>query len=243
MIDNLKKYEYYRTDMGVLYHGDCLEIMPHLPKVDLVLTDPPYGAEKFTNDKLKLIKSNIKKWALFITEICRKQLFVFCDYRSIHYWMIFLSENKKLSFRNIILWHKELGGSSKRYYPRKTEYILWYVASEKYTFSPKKIKCSSQMLKGKMKNITDLWEIPSINNMAKERIGHPTQKPIYLIEQIIVSHGLDTEKILDPFLGSGTTAVACERLNRHWIGIEIEEKYCEIAAQRIENERKQRKLF
>ena len=70
--------------------------------------------------------------------------------------------------------------------------------------------------------------------------AHPTQKPTNLICYILSVGG---GRVLDPFLGSGTTAVACERLKRQWIGIEIEEKYCEIAAKRIEAERKQLKLF
>jgi len=70
---------------------------------------------------------------------------------------------------------------------------------------------------------------------------HPSQKPIMLFRQLLDENKGDV--VLDPFLGSGTTAVACERLNRRWIGIEIEEKYCEIAAKRIEAEYKQRKLF
>ena len=78
---------------------------------------------------------------------------------------------------------------------------------------------------------------------APEVRFHPTQKPVGLFMQILRKYSPEGEIILDPFLGSGTTAIACERLKRRWIGIEIEEKYCEIAAKRIEQERKQRKLF
>jgi site-specific DNA-methyltransferase (adenine-specific) len=71
---------------------------------------------------------------------------------------------------------------------------------------------------------------------------HPTQKPIALMLWCL-EKSKTTGAVLDPFLGSGTTAVACERLKRKWIGIEIEERYCEIAAKRIEAERRQLKLF
>ena len=73
--------------------------------------------------------------------------------------------------------------------------------------------------------------------------SHPTVKLVALMEYLINMATKEGQAVLDLFLGSGTTAVACERLNRRWIGIEIEEKYCEIAKKRIENERKQRKLF
>jgi site-specific DNA-methyltransferase (adenine-specific) len=84
--------------------------------------------------------------------------------------------------------------------------------------------------------------------MGKERIkekgssAHPTQKPIKLIEKLIDVHTDIEGTVLDPFLGSGTTAVACEKLGRRWIGIEISEKYCEIAKQRIKSEYEQYKL-
>jgi modification methylase len=83
---------------------------------------------------------------------------------------------------------------------------------------------------------TDVWSFPQEFNNP-----HPAPFPVLLPLNILESTTAQT--ILDPYLGSGTTAVACERLNRHWIGIEISEKYCEIAAKRIENERKQLKLF
>ena len=72
---------------------------------------------------------------------------------------------------------------------------------------------------------------------------HPTVKPIGLMSHFIVLHSTENDFVLDPFLGSGTTAVACERLKRRWIGIEIEEKCCVMAVKRIEAERKQKKMF
>jgi site-specific DNA-methyltransferase (adenine-specific) len=81
-------------------------------------------------------------------------------------------------------------------------------------------------------NQTSVWSyhIPS----SKERMNHPTQKPTSLIENILKHSSNENDLVLDCFLGSGTTAVACENLKRRWVGIEREEKYCEIAAKRIE---------
>ena len=81
-----------------------------------------------------------------------------------------------------------------------------------------------------------------ITEQVEKRI-HPTQKPLLLFISILDDFSKEGDIILDPFFGSGTTAVACERLNRHWVGIEIEEKYCEIAVKRIEKERQQLKLW
>lgn len=72
---------------------------------------------------------------------------------------------------------------------------------------------------------------------------HPSPKPLAYMMKIIQRFTDENDVILDPFMGSGTTAIACERLNRRWIGIEISEEYCEIAAKRIENERKQLRMF
>ena len=214
--------------------GDCLEVMKGIPNdsVDLVLTDPPYGAnKKFDNDKIKNIENNIKNWSIELIRVCKNQLFIFCDFRTIEYW---LRELKDLIFRNIILWHKELGGSSPKYYARKTEYILWFVKDKNnYFFNPIEIKCSSNKCRRDFKNITDLWLIPSINNMAYERVKHPAQKPLELMLRIIKSHSRKNDLILDPFLGSGTTAVACKQLNRKYIGIEINPDYCRIARERL----------
>jgi site-specific DNA-methyltransferase (adenine-specific) len=78
---------------------------------------------------------------------------------------------------------------------------------------------------------------------GKKETDHPNEKPLLLIRKLITVGSNENDFIIDPFMGSGTTAVACEQLNRRWIGIEISEKYCEIAKQRIERERQQLKLF
>jgi len=77
----------------------------------------------------------------------------------------------------------------------------------------------------------------------KEFRVHPTQKPVPLFSWIIRGYSKESDIIIDPFLGSGTTACACEKLNRRWIGVEISERYCEIAAKRIKSEADQFKMI
>jgi site-specific DNA-methyltransferase (adenine-specific) len=98
--------------------------------------------------------------------------------------------------------------------------------------------------------ITDCRQQPDENNEAnnevllgdalkgssKEKIGHPSQKPIALIKQLIESSSRKGDTVLDPFLGSGTTAAAAQELGRHWVGIEINPDYVKIAQQRIRQE-------
>ncbi len=95
------------------------------------------------------------------------------------------------------------------------------------------------VLGGKVKRGQNYFEF----SVRGRKADHPSPKPISYMIQLLLKFTDENDLIVDPFLGSGTTAIACEELKRKWIGIEIEEKYCEIAAKRIENERKQRKLF
>ena len=121
---------------------------------------------------------------------------------------------------------------------------------------PNKIRTArtdgDQMKNRKMSDnaITDCRQQPDENNEAnnevllgdalkgssKEKIGHPSQKPIALIKQLIESSSRKGDTVLDPFLGSGTTAAAAQELGRHWVGIEINPDYVKIAQQRIRQE-------
>lgn len=85
----------------------------------------------------------------------------------------------------------------------------------------------------KGKYATNLWRIPSLKGSSKEKIGHPSQKPLSLIERIVLSSSAPDEIILDPFLGSGTTAAAAQKHHRRWIGIETSEHFCEVAKKRL----------
>lgn len=204
---------YYETELGKLYHGDCLEIMPKLEPVDLVLTDPPYGLDKklsqgggkHKNSKFRTLYEN-EKWDQKISKehfdlmfkISKNQIIFGANYYSMP------------PTRGIICWDK------KQYMPT---FSRWEYAWTNFDRPAK------------------MYEIQN----GREERRHPTQKPISLFVNILSDYGGNI--ICDPFLGSGTTIIACECLNRYWIGIEISEKYCEIAAQRIESERAQLKMF
>lgn len=83
---------------------------------------------------------------------------------------------------------------------------------------------------------TNLWRIPSLKGISKERVGHPSQKPLLLIERIISSSSAEGELVLDPFMGSGTTAVVARDLDRRWIGIEKNPEFVELTRSRVERE-------
>ena len=216
----LKDYEYYRTDLGVLYHADCLQIMPMLEPVDLVLTDPPYG-----------IDYNSQRQGL---NTGRKFDDITNDKYGMDLQLILNMDCCVISF----------GASNyPSQLPHKGIWLCWYkrgYGAENALGSPFELAWINRRA-GQYK-FYHVIHGGFVNSDGGTRL-HPTQKPVQLFIAIMEDFSKKNQLILDPFLGSGTTAISCERLNRRWIGIEIEEKYCEIAAKRIENERKQRKLF
>ena len=213
---------YYETPLGKLYHGDCLEIMPELEPVDLVLTDPPYGIS---------YKPTHKKWNGEMSG-----------------WQEITGDSEKFNpepfmiFNNVILW----GANNFSDSLPTGGWVVWdkrcSIRADKMIGAPIEMAWTSNnsLLIARIRH-GGVINADSVrgNNLIRY---HPTQKPIALMIFCIESIK-NIKNVLDPFLGSGTTAIACERLKRRWIGIEIEEKYCEIAAKRIEAERKQLKLF
>jgi DNA modification methylase len=87
----------------------------------------------------------------------------------------------------------------------------------------------------KGKYATNILRVPSLKGSSKEKVGHPSQKPLKLIEMLVSAATREGDKILDPFSGSGTTAFVCQNLNREFIGIEIEQKYIEMSKKRLED--------
>jgi len=220
---DLKKYEYYRTDLGVLYNCDCLMILPHLEPVDLVLTDPPYG-----------ISVGGAKGVVGGANIVSPAIYGHCKWDkqrpSKNYFdaMFFVSKNQII-----------FGGNYFIDYLYPTPCFIIWDKDNTGNFADAEIAWASFKTAVRI----FVWKWNGIFKEFPERRYHITQKPVGLFMLILRKYGKDEQTTLDPFLGSGTTAIACERLNRRWIGIEIEEKYCEIAAKRIEQEAKQLKMF
>ena len=151
-------------------------------------------------------------------------IYLHCDPTASHYLKLLMDAVfGKNMFRNEIVWSYGLGGSSKRFYSRKHDIVFFYVGGEDgYYFNKPLVPATSMKMKGKMKGITDVWDIPSINNMAKERTGWKTQKPLKLYQRIVKASSNEGDLVLDPFCGCATTCVAAEMEGRRWIGIDID---------------------
>ena len=226
-----KENIYFETSNGILYCGDCLDIMKGVPEnsIDFVLTDPPYLINYKTNyrkDKThrfckpiqndnnnQLIKDVI---GLIYNKLKNnKAFYCFSSWKTVDFFKQQIE--KYFNLKNIIIWVKNnwTAGDLKAQYGQMYELIFY--ANKGRAF-----------IKGK--RISDVW---FFDRVAGKQQVHQNQKPLKLLEFILEKHSRSFDLVLDPFIGSGTTAVACEQLNRRWVGIEINPEYCEIAKQRI----------
>ncbi len=154
------------------------------------------------------------------------------------------------NFRNEIVWFYKTGGTSKRWFGRKHDTILFYTKSDNYTYSPQKEKSYLSHKYGfsnikiyedkqgyyTMVGMRDVWDIPALRGNQPEAMGYPTQKPLALYERIIKASSNEGDFVLDPFCGCATTPVAAERLGRQWIGMDIWDGAKDIVLMRLEKE-------
>ncbi len=209
---------FYQDDWATIYHGDCREILPDFPKVDLVLTDPPYGVNRdkgfggFGGFGQPIVRRRFDHddW-----DSDRPEEEVFCH----------IFDLSKLA----IIWG---GNFFADILPRSTHWIFWDKLQTMPTFGDGELAWTNSTRKSITK-VTVEWN----GLLGKEKYRqHPTQKPLTLMTWCIENYSKQEHCIIDPFMGSGTTLRAAKDLNRKSIGIEIEEKYCEIAAKRLQQE-------
>ena len=196
-----------------LYLGDCLEILPTLGKVDAVVTDPPYGlgnSDTSKNDYASYSDDETKTVAL----VKNMLLAVISD-------RIVMTPGQKLMFR-----YTEPDAIGAFFYPAGTGSCSWGFVGWQPIFYYGKDPLLADG-KGRAMNSFASTE-------QAEKNGHPCPKPIRSWQKLINRTTRNTETILDPFMGSGTTGVACVKLGRKFIGIEIEPKYFDIACERIQ---------
>ncbi|WP_206193932.1 DNA-methyltransferase [Aliarcobacter skirrowii] len=143
--------------------------------------------------------------------------------------------------KNVLIWNMDWGGSTNKRFAPRYEYIYWFTKhNTNYTFELDRVKIPAlnyrpDRYKSQLKNPSDVWRISMVSGNSLERTEHPAQYPERLIERIILVSTNEDEIVLDPFMGSGTTAVVAKKLNRKYIGYEIEEEYIKIAEKRLEN--------
>lgn len=254
---------YFKTENCLIYRQDCLEAMPKLPEnyINLTVTSPPYNIGK-DYEKTMPLEDYLSWCSWWIKEIYRITNNNGAFWLNLGYLSIperakaipipyLLWDKIPFYLIQEIVWNYGAGVAGKKFFSPRNEKFLWYVKNpDLYTFNldevrDKNVKYPNQKKNGKIKvnplgkNPTDVWSFPKVtsgkNRASKERTSHPAQFPLGVIERVIKAASNENEIIFDPFMGSGTTAVAALGLNRQVIGFEIREDYCDIAANRIED--------
>lgn len=232
---------YFQDEAVTIYHGDCREVLPSLPKVDLVLTDPPYGVTQNSWDDLEV---TIECFDLITTPlVCTCQNPASAE----------LITRYKKRFKWSDVWEKTqaVGFLNCQVMPMRTHEDILVFAAGKMPFMP-------QISKKPAINIRphgDTAQSSNYGSFSEKRVrsialdeqypksivrfancqegNHPNEKPLPLMNYLVRTFSADRDAICDPFMGSGTTLRAAKNLGRKAIGIEIEERYCEIAAKRM----------
>jgi len=263
--------EYYRTKLGVLYKGDAMEGIKELDKkFKVIILDPPYvtlrdiRSREWTIPEMRwilrelyrLLENNgiifyfgIPQHFLEVSETIKNLYDVWFELiwvkpnavnfgtarikpltRHESIWCLIKKGTKKTeigyNYRLVGEW------GSKWLVKTRGKYDLFIDANKPYIQSSNGFRFLTTVIEAENK--------PAMH--PQERTEHPTQKPIKLIEKLVLGWSNEGDWILDPFMGSGTTAVVAEKHRRKWVGIEIEEKWCELIKYRLENAQYVRRL-
>lgn len=221
-----------------LRQGDCLELMKNIPdkSIDLIVTDPPYktisgghntpkwisgygNSVLYKNDGKIFEYNNInhEDWLKECYRILKDNTHIYIMTNLLNLFTLKnIAEKVGFKLHNLLVWEKNTANAN-RWYMKNCEYVLF-------------------MRKGKSKSINNPSSktIHKFNNIVGNK-RHPTEKPIDLMELYVSNSSKENDIVLDPFMGSGTTGVACVNTNRNFIGIELDENYFNIAKERINN--------
>lgn len=143
------------------------------------------------------------------------------------------------ALKNLIIWNFDWGGSTNKRFAPRYEFVFWFTKDKDcYTFNLSDVSVPAvnyrpDRYKTQMKNPSDVWKIPMVSGNFLERTGHPAQYPEKLVERIILAGSNKGDIVLDPFMGSGTTAVVAKKTGRKYIGYEIVPEYTEMANKRL----------
>ena len=224
-----------------LRKGDCLELMKTIPdkSIDLIVTDPPYlhikggckskGLNRGCREATSNVVSNMSDFDkvhiyTFLntvkTKVKEMNAYIFSSKLQVPYYLNWALENK-CQF-DILIWDKDFTGIiSRKFFANNSEYII-------------------RIYKKGLNRLEDNMLYQKIHKFKRpiDKI-HEAQKPVELLERFIKLSSKEKDIVFDPFMGSGTTGIACINTNRNFIGIELDEKYFNITKDRIENCNKQ----
>ena len=249
-----------------VYQGDTIETLQSFEDNTFhhCITDPPYNIAKKGKKGLSWAFSNHvtmdAEWdaystddyerftAAWLSEICRTvkengNIFIFGSYHNI-YTIGAIAVRLDLRIVNSIVWAKPNAqpNITCRMFTESTEQVIWLCnntqkKAKHWTYNYKDMK---ELNGGKQ--MRNFWEIPLTPKREKAHGKHPSQKPLRVMERLVLAGTNPGDRVLDCFAGSGSTMLACDRLERQWVGIERDGEYCDIAHRRLDDERRQRRL-
>lgn len=254
----MKNNIYYKNNDITLYHDDCLKRLKKIDKksVDMIFADPPYflsngGVSCHSGKQVSVNKGKWdeglspndklnfnRKWIRACREVLKDDgtIWISGTYHNIYSIGVAL-ELEGFSIINNITWQKPNPAPNLacRSFTHSTETIIW--ARKQLTPKKKGKHYFNYELMKEMndnKQMKDVWLLSLPSKKEKINGKHPTQKPLSVLERIILASTKENDVVLDPFNGSGTTGIACLSLNRKYIGIEKEKEYLELTKRRIE---------
>ncbi len=233
---------------------DWLDLAPSLDaaSIDLLYTDPPFNTGKVQSSHAGSYDDawpTTDAWIDWLRERLvatlpalkpTANILLHLDHRTSHRARCLLDDLLGADrFVNHLIWSYGLGGSSPRRFARKHDDILFYCLDpDAYFFDPPMVPATSNRMKGQLKKATDVIDIPAINNMATERVGYPTQKPLALLDLLIGACCPPGGTVLDPCCGSGTTLVAAKASGRHGVGCDLNPDAIAITRSRLSTKTK-----
>lgn len=241
-------------------HQDIFSVLPLLPDsfIDLLFLDPPYNLNKiFNSNKFKTMSGKeyiawIDSWLSKIVRLLKPtaSIYICGDFKSSN--AIQQVGEKYFILRNRIVWERDKGRGSKSNWKNNTEDIWFFTVGEKYTFNLDAVKLKKKVIapykvdgkpkdweeteKGnyRLTHPSNIWTDITIPFWSMpENTDHPTQKPEKLLAKIILASSNEGDFIFDPFLGSGTTSVVAKKLNRKFLGVELDLTYACLAQKRL----------
>jgi len=254
-----------------IINQDLLEAIKFVPKksVSLLFMDPPYNLTKkynatvFNEKSYKEYYDLFKEWFVKILPLLKDDASVYVCSEWKTSSIIFDILNNYTNVQNRIVWKRDKGRGSKTNWKNNSEDVWFCTLSNDYYFDVDSVKEYKSVVapyrnkkgdakdwynskngnKFRLTHPSNIWTDLTVPfwSMA-ENTSHPTQKPEKMLARIILASSKETDIVLDPFLGSGTTAVVSKKLNRNFIGIEREKKYCLYALKRLENADKDQRI-
>jgi site-specific DNA-methyltransferase (adenine-specific) len=250
------------TLQDVILHQDLFEVLPHLPGqfVDLLIADPPYNRAKtfnqarFSPQSLADYEAWLERWLVPLLPTLKPTASVYIcgDWQSSTAIHRLLAQH--CIVRNRITWEREKGRGAKRNWKNCAEDIWFATCSQDYTFNLEAVKLQRRVVapyrqadgqpkdwqesaqgRFRLTHPSNLWTDLSVPFWSMtENTDHPTQKPEKLVAKLILASSQPGDLVLDPFVGSGTTAVVAKKLGRRYLGIEQDETFCCWAQKRLD---------